>query len=61
MIEVRSVKRRKIHSTRFNYEKVLKKTFKKKSIKCRLFIFKCILLNYNVEVKDDKTNVTYLY
>ena len=61
MIEVRSVKRRKIHSTRFNYEKVLKKTFKKKSIKYKLFMMKCMLFNYDVEVKDDETKVTYLY
>lgn len=63
MIKVRSTKSRKIHSNRFDfdYEKVLEKTFKKKSIKCSLFILKCILLNYNVEVKDDKTNVTHLY
>lgn len=63
MIKVRSTKSRKIHSNRFdfNYEKVLEKTFKKKSIKYKLFMMKCMLFNYDVEVKDDKTNVTYLY
>ena len=59
MIRVRSIKSRKIHSNR--YEKVLEKTFKKKSIKYKLFMLKCMLFNYDVEVKDDETNVTYLY
>lgn len=63
MIKVRSTKSRKIHSNGFDfdYEKVLEKTFKKKSIKYKLFMLRCMLFNYDVEVKDDKTNVTYLY